>query len=71
MAQQFDGYHSFIDPETGEEYGSFNIFKAKPDHPHLSEGWYWQAEFDGCLPDGNPQGPFNTDREAYDDAIGE
>jgi len=31
-------------------------------------GWYWVAEFPGCLPDGEPAGPFNTSAEAYRDA---
>jgi len=27
-------------------------------------GWYWQACFPGCLPDGEPQGPYATEAEA-------
>ena len=32
------------------------------------EGWMWWSCQPGCLPDGCPSGPFNTSREAYDDA---
>jgi hypothetical protein len=31
-------------------------------------GWYWQACFPGCLPDGEPNGPFDTEQEAIADA---
>tara|TARA_R110000824_G_scaffold395209_1_gene595691 strand:+ start:305 stop:571 length:267 start_codon:yes stop_codon:yes gene_type:complete len=31
-------------------------------------GWYWQAGFPGCLPDGEPSGPFATEAEAIADA---
>jgi hypothetical protein len=32
------------------------------------EGWYWQACFPGCLPDGDPMGPFKTESDAMADA---
>lgn len=31
-------------------------------------GWYWWACFPGCLPDGEPNGPFATEAEAIADA---
>ncbi len=31
-------------------------------------GWYWWSCFPGCLPDGDPVGPFNTEDEALADA---
>ena len=31
-------------------------------------GWYWWPCFPGCLPDGEPSGPFNTEAEALEDA---
>lgn len=31
-------------------------------------GWFWQACFPGCLPDGDPVGPFATKAEALADA---
>lgn len=34
----------------------------------LPDGWYWWACLPGCLPDGEPSGPFDTEEEALDDA---
>lgn len=34
----------------------------------LAAGYYWQACFPGCLPDGEPVGPFDTEAEALADA---
>lgn len=31
-------------------------------------GWYWWSCFPGCLPDGEPSGPFDTEQEAVNDA---
>jgi hypothetical protein len=31
-------------------------------------GWYWWSCFPGCLPDGDPVGPFDTEEEALQDA---
>lgn len=31
-------------------------------------GWYWQACFPGCLPDGDPMGPFDSYAAALADA---
>lgn len=31
-------------------------------------GWYYWACFPGCLPDGDPIGPFTTEDEALEDA---
>jgi hypothetical protein len=31
-------------------------------------GWYWWPCFPGCLPDGEPNGPFATEAEALADA---
>lgn len=31
-------------------------------------GWYWWPCFPGCLPDGEPVGPFDTEAEATCDA---
>ena len=36
--------------------------------PTLWEGWYWQACFPGCLPDGDPMGPFPTEAACLEDA---
>ena len=39
-----------------------------PDEHPDDAGWYWQACFPGCLPDGDPVGPFETEAEALADA---
>lgn len=44
------------DPETETENGG------------LDPGWYWWSCFHGCLPDGDPVGPFGTEAEAMADA---
>lgn len=36
----------------------------------MPAGWYWQTCFPGCLPDGDPIGPFATEAEALADAQG-
>ena len=32
-------------------------------------GWYYQFGFPGYMPDSVPYGPFNTEEEAYNDAV--
>lgn len=38
------------------------------EHGPDCDGWYWQSCFPGCLPDGEPFGPFETEAEALEDA---
>lgn len=38
------------------------------DDLNLDEGWYWWSCQLGCLPDGEPNGPFDTEEEAEADA---
>lgn len=62
----------------GTSYGSYEIFHVSEcdedrvippgDLEPLIEGWYWWACFPGCLPDGEPVGPFKTEAEARVDA---
>lgn len=77
---QFAGYHSFHADNTQEETGSFEIFWfdgrryseddcwAGSDGETLPAGWYWRASFPGCMPDGEPSGPFASSRQALEDA---
>lgn len=55
------GYHSFNDPETGDEFGSFETFKR-------GGKWFWWPCFPGCLPDGEELGPYDSEQEAIDAA---
>lgn len=65
----YEGYHSFEQPETDEAFGSFEVcFLKREDAPRRKAGWYWAAGFPGCLWDGDPSGPYDTDKEAYDNA---
>ena len=38
------------------------------DGDQLEEGWYWQSGFPGCMPDGEPNGPFPTQADALADS---
>ena len=45
--------------------------QCKPDPDEESPytaGWYWWACFPGCIPDGDPMGPFKTEDEAFKNA---
>lgn len=71
-----EGYHQFHTEESQEPYGSFCIWFVEPtthrtqedDETPLEPGWYWQAGFAGCLPDGEPSGPFAYSQQAHQDA---
>lgn len=78
-----EGYHSFISEETGEKHGSFKVYYIgrgdidrsgsdaeahADDHGFNRAGWYWQAEFPGCMPDGDPSGPYTSSLAAFRDA---
>ena len=74
-------YQAFKDEDSGESYGSFEVFyqtqqavalmnegrETWDDHKY-EPGWYWWACFPGCLPDGDPSGPFATEDEALSNA---
>lgn len=34
----------------------------------ISRGWYWWACLPGCLPDSDPEGPFDSEEAALADA---
>jgi len=57
------GFASFRN-EDGTEYGSFEVYWHDGDD-EMAAGWYWRAGFPGCLPDGDPEGPFSTSMQAY------
>jgi hypothetical protein len=72
------GYHAFKD-EDGIEHGSFEVFYLDHAQAELydadgeyygptEKGWYWQACFPGCMPDGEACGPFDTEDAAIEDA---
>ena len=76
-----EGYHQFHAAEDGTLYGSFEVFWDGPDTLNGSEprnydsegepvapGWYWWPCHAGCLPDGDPMGPFARSSDAFYDA---
>lgn len=54
-------FYSDVDPESDEFTGSTELGLR-------GYGWYWWPCFPGCLPDGDPTGPFDTEDEAIADA---
>jgi hypothetical protein len=72
------GFHEFYG-----ESGSFEVFWDDADTgPYSDEprnfnihgdpvtpGWYWWPCFPGCLPEGDPVGPFTSSIAAYYDAM--
>lgn len=62
-------YHKFHSGD-GSEYGSFEVFyyKSDPASDSFATGWYWQPCFPGCIPDGPPNGPFETEQAAIEAA---
>jgi len=56
------------------EYGQIfdNVAAMKWFHDAVTlefqDGWYWHSCFPGCMPDGEPMGPFATEPEALADA---
>lgn len=69
-----EGYHQFHAAETQEPFGSFEVFWSDGAPEDIDgecaepAGWYWHACSPGCLPDGDPSGPFATSRDAREDA---
>jgi hypothetical protein len=54
--------------ETGWVSFTFGLVDREDTDPAAWEGFYWQACWPGCLPDGDPMGPFPTEQEAIDNA---
>ena len=65
--------------ETLAERHNLEVFQHPEDYDlnadgetedsHMAYGWYWWSCCPGCLPDGDPSGPFDTYREALLDAV--
>jgi hypothetical protein len=65
------GYHRFK-ADDGSDYGSFEVFWFDGGGDQdLSPGWYWWACLPGCMPDGEPSGPFASSMLAKSDALEE
>lgn len=69
--EDMGAYHQFVNPETGQTFGSFQLYQITKDDKRKDgsePGWYWQSQFPGCLPDGETSGPFESAKEAWTDA---
>ena len=70
------GYHQFHTDLTQKPFGSFEVFWDPCDFPvfydadgaPVKPGWYWWACFPGCIPDGEPCGPYASSQQAHEDA---
>ena len=49
------------------DFGIGGTYRGDTD-PAAFEGFYWQACWPGCLPDGDPMGPFSSEQAAIDNA---
>lgn len=74
MAHEYSNPKRESDPYALPDIEVFHLPKGggcaqyDGDGDALSPGYYWQACFPGCLPDGDPNGPFDTYAEALADA---
>lgn len=65
---EYRGYHQFTS-DTGETFGSFEVWWKEHTDEQGEFGWYWWSCFPGCIPDSEAIGPFNDSQEAFEDAI--
>lgn len=58
----------YTDPDIEVFYNpdDYDLMTAEDDG--YEAGFYWWSCFPGCLPDGEPIGPFDTEAEAIADA---
>lgn len=74
MTQAYSDPRRASDPHALPDIEVFYAAEGALDDPEdpnaepSAAGWYWQAGFPGCMPDGDPVGPFDTETEALEDA---
>ena len=63
-------YQEFIqaDRDTWQRERMDNECLSSFQNAATLKGWYWWLCLPGCLPDGEPNGPFATEEEAIKDA---
>lgn len=54
----------FVSPTEAETYNM-----DAEEYTPFEAGWYWWSCCPGCLPDSEPVGPFDSESEAYKDAV--
>ena len=62
MAQQPDNVEVFW--HDGERTSADDCWTDTNGEP-LSAGWYFWSCFPGCMPEGDPNGPYETEDEAW------
>lgn len=55
-------------PDAEVFYAECGELGEDGDGDPLPAGWYWWPCFPGCMPDGDPCGPFDTEADAIADA---
>lgn len=66
---RFDCQDAGLIELTPDGWAYFDHFSgSEPANPEDFEGWYWQACYPGCLPDGDPMGPYATESECIEAA---
>ena len=76
MSQAYSNPKRASDPYALPDIEVFELTKAEARERNsgmdvedrYEPGWYWHSCFPGCLPDGDPMGPFATEDEALADA---
>lgn len=53
---------------TCDSWADESSESARRDAAKSLAGWYWHSCFPGCLPDGEPNGPFDSAEAAETDA---
>jgi hypothetical protein len=54
---------------TIEEQTPATCFWNKDDNEPMGQGYFYWTCLPGCLPEGDPVGPFETSEDAYRDAV--
>ena len=67
---KYGSFETFHSMDVGTDCPEWHADQFDPDEevPPAPFGWYWWACSPGCIPDGEPFGPFETEGEAIDDA---
>jgi hypothetical protein len=67
----YEGFQHFIDANENP-FGSFEVFKVDAGNfAGADPGWYWQERRPGQLPSAPAFGPYDSAKEAYEEAIGD
>ena len=55
------------DPHAVRDIEVFYVSEPDAAEQFSEPGWFWWACFPGCLPDGEPIGPFDSEEDALAD----